>query len=106
MSMRLILLDPHEVCLYPQGQAEPDFDGPCYPYLIDPGETQEDASWDTGGVVPNHSVTIENRAGEAVELLKIPPRRARLEDDSGNSLFEGAIGGISIADTARIELVA
>lgn len=103
--IRLILLDPVPVCLYPQGQTEPDFDGLCYPYLIDPGSTEEDASWDSGGVVPNHNVTIENRAGEAVSLLTIPPRRARLVDDDG-TLFEGTVGGIQMAETARIELIA
>jgi len=104
--MHLILLDPVPVCLYMPGDPEPaGFDGLAYPYLLDPGETQESADWETGGTVPNHNVTLLNQAGEATALLAIPPISARLEED-GQVLFEGRIGGITLSDTCRLELVA
>lgn len=103
--MRLILLDPHEVCLYPLGAAEPDTNMMCYPYLLDPGVTEEDADWRRGGEVPNHQVVLQNQDNQALSLLRIPPKRARLEDNDGTELFSGSIGGITLSSTANIQLI-
>lgn len=104
--MRLILLDPHEVCLYPLGAAEPGTNMMCYPYLLDPGVTEEDADWRDGGAVPNHQVVLQNQDNQMLPLLQVPPKRARLEDDSGIELFSGSIGRITLSSTANIELIA
>lgn len=104
--MRLILLDPVEVCLYQQGQAEPDVTMQAYPWLTDPGETNEDAFWQDGGSVPNHSVTLSNAKGQLVPFLAVPPRQARLEDDDGSEIFSGTIDSIDLDANARITLVA
>ena len=104
--MRLILLDPVEICLYQQGQAEPDVSMQAYPWLLDPGETVEDASWLDGGSVPNHSVRLNNAKGQIVPLVKNPPRLARLEDDSGTAIFSGTVDSIELDTTAQITLVA
>jgi len=105
--MRLILLDPVEVCLYQQGQAEPDVDMQAYPFLLDPGETAEDADWRSGGSVPNQSITLSNAEGQLVPFLRNPPRRARLEDDAGVELFSGTVDSIELdQQTAQLVLVA
>jgi len=105
--MRLILTTgDYEVCLYPFGADQPEVAMMVYPYLLDPGTTVEDADYRDGGAVPSHRVTLQNQDGQLIELLRIPPRRARLEDDDAMELFSGTVGRITVADTADLELVA